>query len=252
MSLVPSTTESVCELGAWNRLVACTRYCTEPAAQLAAVARVGGTKNPSRELILRQEPDLVLCNAEENRPEDVEWLQSRVPVFVQTPRTVLEAAADLRALAARLELREAVGHWLLRIEAWLAAAAIEGLRQRPLRVFYAIWRKPWMSINRDTYIHDVLQIAGATNVCADLERRYPEVSLEAVVARGVDLVLLPSEPWEFDAEQLEDLRRSRAFGAARLELCDGRDYCWHGVRMATGLGRALASIVRVCGDTLQR
>lgn len=244
MSLVPSTTESVCELGAGNRLVACTRYCTEPAAQLAAVARVGGTKNPSREQILRQEPDLVLCNAEENRPEDIEWLQSRVPVFVQTPRTVIEAAADLRALAERLDLREAVVPWLLRIEALLAAAAIEGLRQASLRVFYAIWRKPWMSINRDTYIHDVLRIVGATNVCADLESRYPEVSLEALVARDIDLVLLPSEPWEFDAEQLEQLRRSRAFGAARLELCDGRDYCWHGVRMATGLGRALASMTR--------
>jgi ABC-type Fe3+-hydroxamate transport system substrate-binding protein len=248
VSLVPSTTESVCELGAANRLVGCTRYCTEPALQLAAVARVGGTKNPSRDQILEQEPDLVLCNAEENRPEDIEWLRSRVPVLVQTPRTVIEAAADLRALAERLDLREAVVPLLLRIEAWLAAAAVEGLRQRPLRVFYAIWRKPWMSINRDTYIHDVLRIVGATNVCADFESRYPEVSLESLVARGIDLVLLPSEPWEFDAEQLEELRGSRAFGAARLELCDGRDYCWHGVRMATGLGRAIASMSRVRGD----
>ena len=241
---MPSTTESVCELGAANRLVACTRYCTEPAAQLATVARVGGTKNPSREQIMRHEPDLVLCNAEENRLEDIEWLQSRVPVFVQTPRTVIEAAADLRALAARLDLRAAVGHWLRRIEAELADAAIS-LRQGPMRVFYAIWRKPWMSINRDTYIHDVLRIVGATNVCAHLESRYPEVSLESVIAQGIDLVLLPSEPWEFDAGQLEELRRSRAFGAVRLELCDGRDYCWHGVRMATGLRRALASMGRV-------
>jgi ABC-type Fe3+-hydroxamate transport system substrate-binding protein len=216
VSLVPSTTESVCELGAANRLVGCTRYCIEPAAQLAAVARVGGTKNPSRDQILEQEPDLVLCNAEENRPEDIEWLRSRVPVLVQTPRTVIDAAADLRALAERLDLREAVVPLLLRIEAWLAAAAIEGLRQGPLRVFYAIWRRPWMSINRDTYIHDVLRIVGATNVCADLESRYPEVSLESLVAQGIDLVLLPSEPWEFDAEQLEELRGSRAFGAARL------------------------------------
>ena len=245
---MPSTTESVCELGAGNRLVACTRYCTEPAESLAAVARVGGTKNPSREQILRREPDLVLCNAEENLPEDIEWLQSRVPVFVQTPRTVIDAAADLRALAERLDLREAVVPWLSKIETHLAAAATEGSRQTPLRVFYAIWRKPWMSINRDTFIHDVLRIAGATNVCADHESRYPEVSLESVVACGVDLVLLPSEPWEFDSKQLEELRGSRAFGAARLELCDGRDYCWHGVRMAVGLGRALTSMKRLHGD----
>ena len=64
---------------------------------------------------------------------------------------------------------------------------------------------------------------------------------------SIDLVLLPSEPWEFDAGQLEGLRGSRTFAAARLELCDGRDYCWHGVRMADGLGRALASMARLCG-----
>ena len=244
---MPSTTESVCELGARNRLVGCTRYCAEPAAQLAAVVRVGGTKNPSREQILRQEPDLVLCNAEENRPEDIDWLQSRVPVFVQTPRTVIEAADGLRALAERLGLLEAVLPWLLRIEAQLAAAAAEVLRRRPLRVFYAIWRKPWMSVNRDTYIHDVLRTVGASNVCADRTSRYPEVCPESVVAQGIDLVLLPSEPWEFDAGQLEGLRGSRTFAAARLELCDGRDYCWHGVRMADGLGRALASMARLCG-----
>ncbi|HEX6813720.1 MAG TPA: helical backbone metal receptor [Planctomycetota bacterium] len=252
VSLVPSTTESVCELGARSRLVACTRYCTEPAAPLASVPRVGGTKNPSREQVMLQQPDLVLCNAEENRPEDIEWLQSRVPVLVQTPRTVIEAAACLRALAERLDLLEAARPWLLRIEAQLAAAGVESLRRRPLRVFYAIWRKPWMSVNRDTYIHDVLRITGCANVCADEAVRYPEVTPEAIAALGVDLVLLPSEPWEFDAEQLAELRSARTFAAARLELCDGRDYCWHGVRMADGLGRALASMTRLGGDCARR
>ncbi len=253
VSLVPSTTESVCLLGAADRLVGCTRYCTAPAAALASVARIGGTKNPSREAVVGLAPDFVLCNAEENRAEDIDWLQRRVPVLVQTPRTVIEAAADLRTLADRLDLIEAAMPDLLRIEANLlhietsAAAAGDGRRQ-PLRVFYAIWRKPWMSVNRDTYIHDVLRIAGATNVCTDATNRYPEVSPESVVAQGVDLVLLPSEPWEFDDAQRDALRADRTFGSARLELCDGRDYCWHGVRMADGLGRAYELMTRLRAD----
>lgn len=91
VSLVPSTTESVCALGARDRLVGCTNWCTHPADSLHGIARIGGTKNPKREAIARLEPDLVLSNAEENREEDLEWLRARVPVLVQTPCTATEA-----------------------------------------------------------------------------------------------------------------------------------------------------------------
>jgi hypothetical protein len=100
VSLVPSMTESVCRLGAADRLVGVTRYCVEPADELRAVARVGGTKNPKLEAIAALEPDLVLVNTEENRSEDVAWLRARMPVLEHCPRTVVEAAAALRFWAA--------------------------------------------------------------------------------------------------------------------------------------------------------
>lgn len=247
VSLVPSTTESVCELGAGDRLVGCTRYCTEPAAQLGAVARIGGTKNPSLERIAALRPDLVLGNAEENRVEDLSWLQERFPVLVQTPCTVVEAAHGLRELADRLGAREALTPHLLRIEAQLAAAAVATLGRRPLRVFYAIWAKPWMSINRTTFIHDVLRVAGADNVCADEATRYPEVTPDLVQSRGPAAVLLPDEPWEFGPEALEELTREARFGRARLTLCSGRDFCWHGIHLADGIGRAVELVERLRG-----
>lgn len=240
VSLVPSTTESVCRFGAAARLVGCTRYCTEPSSDLASVARVGGTKNPSLDTVLSLRPDLVLGNAEENRPADLDWLQQRVPVLVQTPRSVPEALQCLRVLAQRLECEAAAAPLLQRIEARLGV--------RPLcsrRVYYAIWRKPWMSVNHDTFVHDVLASCGAINVCSGEERRYPEVPPDVAVARAVEVVLLASEPWPFDAEAAERLRAARTFGPARIVCCDGRDFSWHGVHLAVGLARA-AALLAAC------
>jgi ABC-type Fe3+-hydroxamate transport system substrate-binding protein len=240
VSLVPSTTESVCALGAGERIVGCTRYCTEPAVGLAHAMRLGGTKNPSLERIARLRPDLVLVNAEENRGADIAWLRERFPLLEQTPCTVLAAAAALRELAVALDRLEDAEPLLLRIEAQLAAAAVATLDKAPLRVFYAVWRKPWMGVNGSTFVHDVLRIAGGENVCAGADARYPQVDPAAVVEGGVDVVLLPSEPWEFDEAQRCEIAAAGTFGDARLRLCDGRDFCWHGARIADGIGRAAA------------
>ncbi|MFT4515061.1 MAG: ABC-type Fe3+-hydroxamate transport system substrate-binding protein [Planctomycetota bacterium] len=242
VSLVPSTTESVCELGAVARLLACTSYCTEPEPALRHVPRIGGTKNPDLQAIASLDPDLVLANAEENRPEDIEWLVKRFPTLVQTPRSIVEAGNDLRVLATRLGLLEQVEPFLLRIEAQIAAAEVAALTKPPLQVYYAIWRMPWMTINSDTFIHDVLQLCGATCVAAEDQARYPHMEPIDAVVRGVELVLLASEPWEFDESQRQQIAGAKLFGDARVALCDGRDFCWHGVRMADGLGRALAAI----------
>lgn len=239
---MPSSTESVFLLDAGPRLVGCTRFCTEPLAGLIGRTRVGGTKNPDRDVIAALYPDLVLANAEENRPEDIEWLQARFPVLVQTPLTVLEAAAALRELAARLDVLEAVQPFLLRIEARLAEAAVATLERRPLRVFYAIWRKPWMSVGPRTFIADLLRTVGAEPVALPSDARYPEVTIADVVRERPQAVLLPSEPWEFTVEERDALLRDRTFGAAKLVLCDGKDFCWHGARMADGIGRALSLV----------
>jgi len=244
VSLVPSTTESVCAFGADDRLVACTRYCTEPDAALRALPRIGGTKNPDREAIAALAPDLILANAEENRPEDIEWLRGRFSVLVQTPCSVEEAASDLRLLAERLHLLERAEPYVLRVEAQIAAAQVESLTKPKVPVYYAIWRLPWMTVNRETFIHGVLDLCGATCVAAEDPDRYPKLEPDEAVARGVELVLLASEPWAFDDEQRAEIAAAKVFGDAAVVLCDGRDFCWHGVRMADGLGRAMAALHR--------
>jgi hypothetical protein len=187
-------------------------------------------------------PDLVLANAEENRAEDIDWLATRFPMLVQTPRSVAEAGNDLRLLAERLGLLAEVQPFLLRIEAQIAASQVAALAAPLLRVYYAIWRMPWMTVNGDTFVHDVLRLCGATSVAADDASRYPDMEPCDALARGVNLVLLASEPWAFDEAQRIEVQESRLFGDSPVVLCDGRDFCWHGVRMADGLGRARAAI----------
>ena len=104
-----------------------------------------------------------------------------------------------------------------------------------------------MTVGGDTFVHDVLRCCGATNVAADAEARYPEMAPDAAVARGVDVVLLASEPWAFDDAQQRELAAAATFGPARLVLCDGRDFSWHGTHMAIGLRRAQALLQQVAG-----
>lgn len=241
VSLVPSTTESVCRLGAADRLMGCTRYCEEPAAVLADVPKLGGTKNPNLDAIARLAPDLVLANAEENRPEDIAWLQERMPVLVQTPCTVREARAALIALGECLGGSSAdAAHGAAReIDEGLAACHRAASGRPRLAVFYAIWRKPWMGVARSTYIGDVLAQCGFDVIGADIAGRYPTVP-EARIAAEAQVVLLASEPWAFSRADAEQIASEHAFGAATVAWCDGRDFCWHGVRAALGLRHAAA------------
>lgn len=192
VSLVPSMTETVCALGAAERLVGVTRYCCEPAASLVSVPQVGGTKNPNRDKIAALVPDLVIVNGEENRSEDIEWLAARFPLLQHQPRSVPQAASAVRDLAIRLDLVAAAQPILLRIEAQITAAEVAALQRTRCRVFYAIWKKPWMGANADTYIHDVLTRAGADNVCAGFPDRYPKVDATTWCCCRPNLTCLPT------------------------------------------------------------
>ncbi len=237
ISLVPSLTETVCELGVSGRLVAVTRFCTEPEEELRFVPRVGGTKNPDLEQIASFEPDLVLVNGEENRAEDISWLRDRFDVFESMPRTVPEAASAVREVGFRLGVFEETEALLLEIEAQIARAEVLSLGRSPVRVFYPIWRQPWIGVNRDTYVHDVLARAGAHNVCGHREARYPVIPQTELRNLKPDLVLLPSEPFAFNAEHRRQILRDRVFGPdVPVLMVDGRAFCWHGSRTGRGLG----------------
>jgi ABC-type Fe3+-hydroxamate transport system substrate-binding protein len=242
VSLVPSWTQTLFALGAGESLVAATRFCVEPARELAGVPKIGGTKNPNLREIVNLRPDLVIANAEENRREDVERLREQgIAVLTTYPRTVPGAVESILRMGRALG-REAEAAALAR-DITLTVSGIEaGLgvwSKLRLRVFCPIWKKPWMTFNADTYAHDVLRMMGFNNVYAAAGERYPRTTIEEAIEHRPDVVLLPDEPYEFDQEDIEELKALMPAALARRTiLVSGRDLHWYGVHMVAGL-RAL-------------
>jgi len=246
VSLVPSWTETLFALGMGPRMAGVTRFCIEPAREVAAIAKIGGTKNPDLGAIVKLAPDLVIANAEENRREDIERLrEAGVSIFVTYPRTVPGAVESILRLGAVLGAEPAAAALTRKIV--MAVSEIEAslgvwMKLR-LRVFCPVWKNPWMSFNADTYAHDVLRMLGFNNIFAAAGERYPRVTLEQALEARPDIVLLPDEPYVFNQDDVRELKEAlpQALGR-RVLLIKGRDLHWYGVHMVRGL-RALNRIL---------
>ena len=229
VSLVPSLTEALFALGLGERVVGVTEWCVHPHDAVAALPKVGGTKNPDLAAIRALAPDLVIANQEENRRRDVEKLEAAgVRVWVTYPRTVAEGAAVLAELAELGAAPDARA----RVVAPVLAAVADAEAARPERgvpVFCPIWRDPWMTVGADTYAHDLLTLCGGLNVFAERgDRRYPRVTLDDVVAAAPEVVLLPDEPYAFGASDEAELRRLPLPAAkhGRIHRIDGTWVSW--------------------------
>ena len=242
VSLVPSLTEALFELGLGERVVGVTTWCVHPAEAVAGLPKVGGTKDVDVEAIAALAPDLVIANREENTRRTVERLErAGLRVWVTYPRSVEEGAALLRemaALGAAPEVFEAVVEPVER--AVSEAREALGKPGRPIakRVFCPIWRDPWMSVGLDTYAHDLIALCGGRNVFSQrAERRYPIVSLEEVAAAKPEVILLPDEPYPFGPRDVLELTRLDvpASRLGRIHRIDGTWVSWYGPRIRIAL-----------------
>jgi ABC-type Fe3+-hydroxamate transport system substrate-binding protein len=246
VSLIPSTTETLCRLGLGDALVGVTVYCVEPADVVRGKTRIGGEKNPDLEKIRALAPDLVVANIEENRREDIEQLRAwSIPVWVTFPRTVAEGIRLVGELGELTGAAGPAGEMLRELESLFARVERARAGRAPVGVFYPIWRAPYMTINADTYIHDMLRVCGARNIFADRPERYPTVTLDEVAARRPDVILLPDEPFRFRRAHLADFEAYPdvpAVRARRIHLVDGKPFSWHGPRIGEAL-RTLPGLI---------
>ena len=241
VSLVPSITETVCRLGLADALVGITVYCVEPREVVSTKTRIGGEKNPDLEKIRALEPDLVIANIEENLRDHIETLRSwSIPVWVTYPRTVAEGIRLIAELGSVTSTDARARAMLSEIEPLYERVVSAAARRPPVAVFYPIWRGPYMTINRDTYIHDMLRVCGGRNVFADRSERYPTVTLDEVAAQRPAVILLPDEPFRFRRAHLADFAGYADLPAVRdgrIHLVDGKPFSWHGPRIADALRR---------------
>jgi ABC-type Fe3+-hydroxamate transport system substrate-binding protein len=236
----------VAALGCSDALVARTDYCVEPT--LDNVPTIGGTKNPRLDDICDLSPDLVIANQEENTKSDLEKLAQRgVRVYVSFPRRVAEGIAHLSRLARIFHVERDP-----KIRA-LCKEGYEMLHETPksVRAFCPIWLDPLMTIHGETFISDMMELAGFENVFSDRKRRYPlaadlgdapekpagdrdtrypRVTFEEVASRSPEIVLLPDEPYAFTSDH-------QKLFSVRSELVSGKDLSWYGAWSMKGLPR---------------
>ena len=254
VSLVPSWTETLFAFGAGPAVAGVTRFCVEPADAVAALPKIGGTKNPDLKAILEIAPDLVIANAEENRREDIEKLRAGgVPVFTTYPRTVaaaVEAILKLGNVVGRPAEAGAITREIVKAVSEIETGLGPWSKLR-FRVFCPVWKNPWIAFNGDTYAHDVLRMIGFNNIYANAGERYPRVTLDDALDLRPDYVLLPDEPYEFDARDVEELKPMLPPALSRrVVLINGRDLHWYGARMVRGLKTLSALLSRVRAATV--
>ena len=245
--LVPSLTEALFSLGLGERVVGVTEWCIHPAAGVRDLPKVGGTKTPDRDAIVRLAPDLVIANREENRRRDVERLEAAgLRVWVTDPRTVADGVALLAELAELGATPQRAASVVEPVRSAFQGALAE-VAPSPVRTFCPIWKDPWMVVGGNTYAHDLIALCGAENVFADEgDRRYPIVTEEQIVQAAPEVVLLPDEPYAFGPRDAAALARLQipAAAAGRIHLIDGTLVSWYGPRIGPAI-EELRAILRV-------
>ena len=227
VSLVPSQTEFLFDIGAGDQITGVTRFCVHPEEARRDKVIVGGTKNYNLERIRELKPDLIIGNKEENVKEFVEMLRREFPVWMSDVKT-LEGALSMMQ-----ELGRITGHELpaRRIVSDIRQAFNQFKKLPASRTLYFIWKNPYMVAGADTFIDHILNRIGLKNAASDLSR-YPVLSVDQIKALHPDLILLSSEPYPFKEQDREELQR--ICPAARIIQVDGEIFTWYGSRLRKG------------------
>jgi ABC-type Fe3+-hydroxamate transport system substrate-binding protein len=224
VSLVPSQTELLADLGLEEEVVGITKFCVHPERWFRSKARVGGTKTVAIDKVAALKADLIIANKEENVQAQIEALEGLAPVWV----------SDIHSLEDALDMIRQVGTICGKAqEAFAVAGKIESgfasLTAAPAgKVAYCIWREPWMWAGGDTFINEMLTSGGWENVLSDIDR-YPELSLEALARKAPDCVFLSSEPYPFKEKHIAEIQEF--LPNAKVMLVDGELFSWYGSRL---------------------
>lgn len=229
VSLVPSITELVCDLGLAEQLVGRTGFCIHPKDVLRKIPKVGGTKSVNLKKIRELAPTHVIVNVDENRKETADALAEFVPNLIVThPLAPLDNLVLYRQIGKAFGKAREAEKLCASINSVLETISRNSFPQR--KVLYLIWKDPWMTVSRDTYISRTLQLFGLNTVPVQADRRYPE--LEDPEALDADLVLLSTEPYRFREKHRAGLESALN---KPVHLIDGEMTSWYGSRAIQGL-----------------
>jgi ABC-type Fe3+-hydroxamate transport system substrate-binding protein len=225
ISLVPSQTELLFDLGLDSEIVGITKFCIHPADKVKSKALIGGTKTIDLDRIHALRPDLIIANKEENTREEIEELQRHYPVHITDIITISEALNMIREVGALVGKESEAETMADQIKTTLITLPDNGQQQT---VAYFIWRKPYMVAANDTFIHTMLETAGFRNVFAN-RTRYPAITPADLQTAQPDLIFLSSEPFPFSEKHIDEFRT--ICPSAKILIVDGEVFSWYGSRL---------------------
>jgi ABC-type Fe3+-hydroxamate transport system substrate-binding protein len=230
ISLVPSQTELLYDLGLKDEVVGQTLFCIHPPDMHQVKPRVGGTKKVQFDKIARLVPDLIIANKEENEQLQMEELMRHYPVWMSDIRS-LEDALDMIRRIGELVNKEAAAALL--VDKIMRNFAALNAGEHTCTVAYLIWRDPYMVAGHDTFINDMLKRCGWQNVFEKEEARYPEITAEVLARSAPALILLSSEPYPFQDKHMQELQA--ICPSATVRLVDGELFSWYGSRLVKSI-----------------
>ena len=224
VSLVPSITEYLVDIGLGDRLVGRTKFCIRPKAVLKKVKVIGGTKQFNFDAIKELHPDLIIGNKEENYQDGIEILAENYPVWMSDVQNMEQNYDMMMSLGVITGCESQAGLWASKVRENFK----KYYKRYSGRVLYMIWRKPYMAAGSDTFISHVLDYLGYEN--AVLQRRYPEIDPFILEELKPDQIFLSSEPFPFKIKHVQEMESLQP--SAKARLVDGEAFSWYGSRLA--------------------
>ncbi|MDI9310243.1 MAG: helical backbone metal receptor [Limnohabitans sp.] len=233
VSLVPSQTELLYDLGLEERIVGITKFCVHPYHLKSTKTIVGGTKQIKFDKIAALQPDIIICNKEENTKEIVEELSQLCPVWVTEMYNIADNIQMIADFGKLFNVRTEAQKWIDKVN-FAHQDFLHFIKDYEVQtVAYFIWAKPYMAAGRDTFINHLLELNKLENIYAKNEKypeRYPEVIVQKMRIQGdPDLIFLSSEPFPFKDEHAFELGRYSHH--AKTVFVDGEMFSWYGSRL---------------------
>jgi len=242
VSLVPSQTELLFDLGLEEEVIGITKFCIHPKIWHQTKTRIGGTKKVNIHKIKSLNPDLIICNKEENTKEEIELLANNFPVWISDIKNLSEALDMIKGIGEITGKSEKAALLIKKIKSEFSA--LKPLKTEK-KALYLIWKEPWMSVNSETFIHDMLVKCGFTNVTQSNILRYPELTKKELVQLNPDYVFLSSEPFPFKEKHIKELQE--VLPKAEIKLVDGEAFSWYGSHLLKS-GAYFKELIQLCSD----
>jgi len=224
ISLVPSHTELLFDLGLKDMIKARTKFCIHPQSDIQNIPIIGGTKTINIDIIRSIGPDLIIANKEENNKEDVQAIENDFPVWVSNIKTIEHSIDMIHRIAILFNKQERAK--LIEDKTYSKIRSLASSKTK--RTAYLIWQNPYMTVGVDTYIHNMMSQLGFENVFVD-RKRYPEVTIQEIKDANPELIMLSSEPYPF--KEKHKIQCEKLFEGTQVETVDGEVFSWFGSRI---------------------